>query len=86
MTNPLFTLNSIKKTFTVPSTLAAIGGASGSALSTVSQNLGQIGSILGEGNVAGDQFEFAMQKVYEAKLACEAAIVTGWNHGQGVTR
>ncbi len=85
--NKLFTIvggtnkNQVKETFGfVP---AGIKGTQATAMTSVSENLTSIGNVLVEGNVSPEHAAYAAQKLYEAKLACDYAIIAGWNNGKG---
>ena len=78
--NPVFTTNpTTMKKFFAPVT--GYTGSQAKALSSVSENLISIGTVLNEGQVAGDYASIALAKLHEAKLAIEYAIANGWNGG-----
>lgn len=52
------------------------------ALTAVSDHLIGINKIMAEGGVLPESFVFAQAKLYEAKLAVDAAIAYGWNGGK----
>lgn len=79
--NKLFNLSGsqIKSTF---GTGPKLEGPQAKAVTNVGDHFTGIGTILSEGNVLPEHGEFAMQKVYEAKLAVDTAIAHGWNGGK----
>lgn len=80
--NSLFALNpqTIKSTF---GTVPPIKGSQGDAVTSVSALFSDIGNVLTTGKVSASYGEFAMQKLYEAQQAVNAAIQHGWDNGKG---
>lgn len=73
-----FNSTGVRKIFGYVPTLK---GSQSTALSNVTNHFTGISTIMAEGKVLPDYIEFANQKIYEAKLAVDAAIAYGWNNG-----
>lgn len=85
MQNSLFTFgsNQIKKFLGgVPT---SVSGSPKQALTTISGNFTSMDTVLSEGRIAPEYGEIAAQKLVEAKIAVEQAVLHGWNNGQGMT-
>lgn len=80
MNNKLFVAvgNQIRTTFGF---VPAIKGTQGTALGSISEHFVGIGNIMAEGKVLPEHAELALSKLYEAKLAVDAAVAYGWNGG-----
>lgn len=78
-TNALFTKAQIKTTLTA---VPPLKGSAATAIAAVGNQFVGITDVLLEGKVSIGHLEFAMAKLYEAKLAVDAAIANGWQNGQ----
>lgn len=58
-------------------------GTQATAIGSVQNHLTDIGTVMAEGKVIPELGSIAIAKLYEAQLAVNAAIVSGWNNGQG---
>lgn len=79
MESNLFGKTQIKTTL---STVPALKGTAGEAVTGASKHFIEISEILTKGRVSVGQFEEAMRALYLAQLAVNAAIGVGWNDGQ----
>lgn len=80
MNNSLFglTIASIKKVFGF---YPPLKGTSGSAVTAISGHFTGIGTIMLEGGVTPELGAVAIEKLFEAQQAVNAAVAYGWNGG-----